>query len=153
MIVVMAVIGLLVSVSLPSLTGYARQARLKAAARETIGLLSLARSMAISAREPRTVLIDPGEGQISIEASANEDQTHLVKLGPGIEVTVEIQGQGGQAEGAAELTFQPSGALAGRSVTVTLSNGDHSQTITVTATTGSILVGSRKGLDECRLPC
>ena len=66
---------------------------------------------------------------------------------------MEIQGQDGQAEGASELTFQPSGALAGRSVTITVSNGDHTQTITVTATTGSILVGSRKELDARGLPC
>ena len=140
MIVVMAVIGLLVSMSLPSLTGYAQQARLKAATRETMGLLSLARSMAISSRASRKVIVDPAAGQLSIEASSDQDRPHMVKLGPGIVATVEVQGQVGGAQGISEIVFQPTGALAGRSVTLRLSNGKRTQAITVTATTGSILV-------------
>ena len=46
LLVVLGIIGLILGISVPGLSAYANQARLKAATRNVVGLLSLARSLA-----------------------------------------------------------------------------------------------------------
>lgn len=140
LLVVMGIIGLIIASSVPGMTGYARQVRLKAATRETLGLLSLARSMAISSRSTRTVLVNPEAHELIIEETLQQDEPKRVRLSSGVDVKVEIQGQSGSVSGPVRLAFQPSGSLSGRSASVILSNDTKQQTITITATTGGISV-------------
>ena len=62
MLVVLAIIGMLFGMGLPAITRYTRQMRLKATTRQLVGLISLARSTAISAHEDHAVVIDQGAG-------------------------------------------------------------------------------------------
>jgi Tfp pilus assembly protein FimT len=135
LLVVMAIIGMLLAVSVPALSRYAGQARLKAAARETVGLLSLARSLAIGSRSVRTVIIDGAQHQLLIHESL-EAEPRLVRLASSVTVAATAHGEPIQS-----IVFKPTGGLeATGAVTITLSNGTKSQTVTVASTTGSISV-------------
>lgn len=140
LLVVMGIIGVIVAASVPGMMSYGQQIRLKAATREMMGLLSLARSMAISSRSPRTVLVNPDAHEAAIEETLNDGEPKRIRLSPGVSVKVQTSGQSGSSSGPVRLAFQPSGSLSGRSVLVILSNNDKQQTIAVTAATGSISV-------------
>ena len=137
-LVVIAIIGVILSTSLPALSGYAGQMRLKTTARELRGLFSLARSSAITSRSSRTVAIDPEKGEAVIEETLQEEEPRRVRLHSSLRVEVQVSGQEGAASGPVQVTFQPSGSLLGRSVSVTLSNGSRTQTIAITGVTGAM---------------
>ena len=141
-LVVMAIIGIILSTSLPSLSRYAGQVRLKTTARELMGLLSLARSSAITSRSSRTVVINPEGGEAVIQESLEDDEPRRVRLHASLDVRVQISGQDGPVEGEAQITFQPSGSLLGRSVAITLSNSSRSQIISITGVTGALSLAS-----------
>jgi hypothetical protein len=102
-----------------------------------MGLLFLARNLAISSRAIRSVLLDEDLRQLVIEETLEQEEPRKVRLPDFVEVTLE-----GGAAGTGRVTFQPSGALSSSSVTVTLSSGPNSQTILVTAATGAISLRS-----------
>ena len=62
---------MIVGMGMPALTGYAKRVRLKAATRQVIGLLSLARSMAISSRDEHAVIVDEDAGQVYVKNLAS----------------------------------------------------------------------------------
>ena len=140
LLVVMGIIGLLVASSVPALTGYAKQTRLKAATREVVGLLSLARSSAISSRKAKSVSVDPDHRELVIEETLDQEEPRRVRLASSVTVSVQSQGQTEPSSGPSRLVFQSNGSVAGRSVSLVLSNGTRTQTITVSATTGAIVV-------------
>ncbi len=133
LLVVMAIVGLLVGTSIPALTGYAKQVRLKTTTREVMGLLFLARNLAISSREVRTVLLDEDRQRLVIEETLEQEEPKKVRLPDAVDVTLE-----GGAAGTGRVVFQPSGALGSPSVTVVLTSGTRTQTIAVTSATGAI---------------
>ena len=57
-LVVLGIMGLMLGIGVPGLVAYARQARLRATARQVVGLVSLARSSAISSRQEQAVVFD-----------------------------------------------------------------------------------------------
>ncbi len=136
----MGIIGLLVASSVPALTGYAKQVRLKAATREVIGLLSLARSLAISSRKAKTVSVDPEHRELVIEETLDQEEPRRVRFASSVTISVQPQGQSEPSSEPARLIFQSNGSVAGRSVSLVLSNGTRTQTISVSATTGAIIV-------------
>ena len=139
LLVVIGVMGLLMFVSVPAMTNYATQARLKTTTRQLVGVLSLARHQAISARQPRTVLIDPSGGAIAIEETLEDAEPRRFRLPTA--VIVEVVDSGGSvSEAPWRIVFQSSGALAGRTVNVVVANRDHSQTIIVASATGAVIV-------------
>jgi prepilin-type N-terminal cleavage/methylation domain-containing protein len=140
LLVVIGIIGIIVASSVPALTGYSRQLRLKAATREVLGLLSLARSLAISSRKTKTVLVEADTHELVIEETLSEAEPRRVRLSSSVDIAVQAADQSGQSGGSSRIVFQPTGALAGRSVSLVLSNGTRSQTLTVTAATGSISI-------------
>ena len=142
LLVVMAIVGLLVATSVPALTGYAKQVRLKTAAREAIGLLSLARSLAISSRSVRRVLLDEDRHELVIEETLEQDEPRRVRLPEAVDVSL-----GGGAAGTGRVVFQPSGALSTPSATVSLVSGTKRQTITVSSATGAISLRSASDED------
>lgn len=137
LLVVMAIVGILVATSVPALTGYAKQVRLKTVTREAMGLLSLARSLAIGSRSVRSVLLDEDRRELVIEETLEQDEPRKVRLPDAVDVSLE-----GGAAGSGRIVFQPTGALSSPSATMTISSGTKRQTITVTSATGAISLRS-----------
>ena len=138
LLVVMGVIGLILGISVPSLMGFAKTVRLKTAVREVIGLLSLARSQAISVHENHVVVIDQAGGEIRVvNEMSNEPLEQIVRLPSS--VTLELQ-SGGQPSSKTQFVFRPTGSLLGRTVSLILSDHEKRYTITVTGSTGSVSV-------------
>jgi len=134
--VVLGIMGLMLGIGVPGLVAYARQARLRATARQVVGLVSLARSSAISSRQERVVVFDEEGQEIRVEApSSGETMEQVVRLPTGMAVDLRI---GGEVPAQPRFAFRSSGALTGRSVALMLSHAGHERTISVTAATGSI---------------
>ena len=135
---VLGIIGLIVGITVPSLLGAAKRLRLKTATRETIGLIHLARSLAISTHADYAVVVDADHGEIRVvnvgTGTALEKAVHLPST-----VTAEVQ-VGGSPAAEPELVFRPSGSLSGRTMAVVLADKDRQQTITVTGPTGTVAV-------------
>ena len=66
LLVVLGIIGLIVGMGLPSFTHYAQHLRLNAAVRQVVGLVSLARSAAISSHEEHAVTVDAEHRELRI---------------------------------------------------------------------------------------
>ena len=136
LLVVLGVIGIILAITVPGLAGYAKQLRLKAATRQTIGLLSLARSLAISSRTDHTVVVDEERGAIQIiNEATGEPLEQMVRLPSSVSVALE---SGGEPSPTLSLTFRATGALAGRTVRFILADRDRRQTIQVTGATGAV---------------
>ena len=138
LLVVMGVIGLILGMSVPSISTYGAQLRVKATTRQVVGLLSLARSLAISSRDNHAVVVDQERLEVSImNVASGERLEHVVRIPK--EVTVDVQA-GGEAAAEAQVVFRPTGALEGRTLQLVIAGRDHSHTITVTGTTGAVSV-------------
>ena len=138
LLVVLGIIGLILGISVPQLTAYSNQARLKAATRQLIGLLGLARSRAISAHEDHAVLIDGERRRITVENTVSgEALEQAVGLPPSISIEVEVAGAPAQES---RLVFRPTGSLAGRTTSIILSDRDRRAIVTVSGITGAVTV-------------
>ena len=136
LLVVLGIIGVIVGMSVPGLVGYAQRVRLKATVRQVMGLLSLARSLAISSHEEHAVILDQAEGTLSVMNVASEETLEqAVHLSSAVTLVFEI---GGEPSAEARIIFRPTGALNGRTVSLILADREREQTITVTGTTGAI---------------
>ena len=132
----MGIIGLIVTMSMPSLTRYAAQMRLTTTTRQLVGLISLARSLAISSHEEHAVVIDPERKEVRIiKVASGEALEQVVHLPSSLNVELQI---GGAPTSTTQLVFRPTGSLTGRTVSLILAEHDKHHTITVTGTTGSI---------------
>lgn len=134
----MGIVGLILGLSVPSISSYGAQLRLKAATRQVVGLLSLARSLAISSRENHAVVVDQEHREVGIvNLGSGERLEQVVRLPK--EVTVDVQA-GGEPAAEPQVVFRPTGALEGRTLTLVLADRDRSHTVTVTGTTGAVSV-------------
>ena len=138
LLVVLGIIGMILGIGVPALTGYAKQVRLKTTTRQVVGLVSLARSLAISTRAEHAVIVDPEEREVRVVNQASgEALEQIVRLPTSVSVEMEV---GGQTIKDMEFSFRPSGALTGRSVSLVLADGQKQQTVVVTGTTGAVAV-------------
>ena len=138
LLVVLGVIGLIVGMGVPALTAYGRQVRLKTTTRQLLGLISLARSSAISSHEEHAVVVDLGSREIRIVNTASgEALESVLRLPPSVSLEMEV---GGQSMGEPRVVFRPTGSLTGRSVSLILSDGLKQQTIVVTGPTGAVTI-------------
>ena len=138
LLVVLGVVGLIVGMSIPAMAGYAKQLRLKATTRQLVGLISLARSVAIGSHESHAVVIDAEQREVRVvNQKTGEALEQIVRLPSS--VTVELQ-VGGDVSSETQFVFRPTGALQGRTVSLVLSDRDRQHIITVTGTTGSVSV-------------
>jgi prepilin-type N-terminal cleavage/methylation domain-containing protein len=138
LLIVMGIIGLVVGMSLPAMVGFGRQARLKTTTRQLMGLVSLARSLAISSREDHAVVLDAPAGRVQVmNLASGEAREEMVRLPSS--VTVEFQ-VGGEPAPEPQFVFRPNGALAGRTVALVLTSEGRERTITVTGATGAVSV-------------
>jgi len=138
LLVVLGVIAIIVGLSVPALAGYAKQLRLKAITRQVVGLVSLARSLAITAHEDHAVVVDREEGELSVVTlSSGEAQEQRVRLPQSTSVEVLM---GGEPAAEARVVFKPAGSLATRTMSLVLADRGRSHTITITGATGAITV-------------
>jgi Tfp pilus assembly protein FimT len=138
LLVVLGVIGIVVGMSVPALTGYTKQVRLRTATRQVVGLVSLARSLAISSHEDHAVVVDPANQEISvINVASGQALEQVVRLPSSMTVGMQV---GGEPSAEMQLVFRPTGSLTGRTVSFVLADRDKVQTITVTGATGSVSV-------------
>ena len=138
LLVVLGIIGLILGISMPALSRYTKQVRVKTAARQVVGLLSLARSLAISSHQEHAVVVDPERKEVSVVNTVSGEKLDQVIRLPS-SVTLELQ-VGGKASSERQLVFRPTGSLIGRTVTLVLADRDKQQAITVTGTTGAVFV-------------
>src|SRR3989338_921305 len=89
-----------------------------------IELLVLARSLAISSRSVRSVLLDEDRHELVIEETLEQDEPRRVRLPETVDVSLE-----GGAAGTGRGGFQPTGALSTPSATISLVSGTKRQTI------------------------
>ncbi len=136
LLVVLGIIGLLLGIGVPSMAAFSQRARMQATTRQLIGLLTLARSMAISSHEPHAVRFDAAAREVTvINVTSEEALEQRLHLPPAM--TIELEQPGAQAP-PTEVVFQPSGSLIGRSVQVRVADRGRSQVIVVSAITGAV---------------
>lgn len=136
LLVVLAIIGMIVGMGMPALTGYAKRVRLKAATRQVIGLLSLARSMAISSRDEHAVIVDTDAGQVYVKNLASgEALERKARIHSSLSIDMSV---GGEPTSSMQVVFRSSGALTGRTVLFELADREKRYTITVTGPTGAV---------------
>jgi hypothetical protein len=124
--------------SMPALTHYAGQLRLEAATRQVVGLVSLARSMAISSRQNHAVVVDQERGEVSVvNLASGERFEHMARLPKDVTVDVQV---GGESAPESRVVFRPTGSLDGRTTTLVLAGKEQSQSVTITGTTGAVSV-------------
>ena len=138
LLVLLGIIVMIVGMSVPALSHYADQLRLKTATRQVVGLILLARSMAISAHADHAVVIDPEQRRVTIlNVTSGETLEQKVHLPSSVSVEVQI---GGQPSEETKVVFRPTGSLVGRSTTLILSDREKRQLVTVTGATGAVTV-------------
>ena len=137
-LVVLGIIGLILSISVPGLTTYANKTRLKAATREVVGLVGLARSVAISAHEDHAVVVDAQRRELSVEnVASGKSLERVVRLPSSVTVEVEV---GGAPAPEPRIVFRPTGSLSGRTASIILADRNGRNTITVSGITGAVTV-------------
>ena len=138
LLVVLGIIGLILGISMPALSRQTKEMRLKATTRQVVGLVSLARSLAISSHEEHAVVVDPERKEVGVvNTVSGEKLDQVVRLPPSVTLELQI---GGEVSSERQLVFRPTGSLVGRSVTLILADRDKQETVTVTGTTGFVSV-------------
>ena len=136
LLIVLGIIAVVVGMSVPAMTRYSSQARLKATVRQMAGFLSLARSLSIGSQSGHTVLVDIEHRRMTVmDNTSGEVLEQQLRLPQGIDVTLE---SGGEVLSPAEIVFQPSGSLRGRTVSVIIKEGQKRATIAISGITGAV---------------
>ncbi|MBI1992674.1 MAG: GspH/FimT family pseudopilin [Candidatus Omnitrophica bacterium] len=138
LLVVMAIIGMVVAISAPSLARFTTRLRLNAATRQVTSLLSLARSVAISSHEEHAVILDAARRELRVVGVTSGTALDPVVRLPA-SVTVQMM-MGGQPASETQFVFRPTGSLTGRSVSLVLADRERQSTVTVSGTTGTVSV-------------
>ncbi len=138
LLVVLGLIGMIVGMGMPALTGYAKRVRLKTMTRQVIGLLSLARSMAISSRDEHAVIVDEDGGHVYVtNLASGEALEKKARIHSSLSIDMSV---GGEPTSSMQIVFRPSGALTGRTVLLELADREKRYTITVTGPTGAVVL-------------
>lgn len=145
MLVVLAIIGMLLGISLPFTSSFGKGLRIKTAARAILGTLRVARSNAITYRREYTAVFDVENGEYWIEDSGGaifEKKRRLAR-------SIEFKTPASEGEEAADpvtfeddkVIFRSTGAIQGSSgsVSITDKSGD-SRTISIIGSTGKITI-------------
>ncbi len=136
LLVVLGIIGLIVGMSVPALTSYSKQLRLKTATRQVVGLVSFARSVAISSHQDHAVVIDADHQEIRIvNLSSGQPLEQRVRLPSSVSVELQV---GGQPATESQLVFRSTGSLTGRTASIVLGDEQKQRTITITGATGAV---------------
>ena len=138
LLVVLGIIGLIVGMSVPALTSYTKQVRLRTTTRQIIGMISLARSLAISSHEAHALVVDHERQEIRlVNMVSGESLEQVVRLPASVSLEVRM---GGGPSPETRLVFRPTGSLIGRTTTFVLADQHKQQSITVSGATGAVAV-------------
>jgi len=142
MLVVLAIIGMLLGISIPFVSGFGKGLRIKTASRAIVGVLHVARSNAITLRRNYTVIFDVKNSQYWIEDSDGRIYEKKYYLPSSVKFKVK------DAEETDPITFEndrvvfsPSGTIEGSAGSITFTDKQgSSKTISIIGTTGKIIV-------------
>lgn len=142
MLVVLAIVGMIMAISIPFTSGFGKGLRIKTATRAVAGIMNVAKSNAVTFRKNYSVVFDVKKSQYWIEDSSGQIYEKKYYL-PG-SIKFEVQGDKEADPVTFEndrVVFNSSGAAEGASGSVTLldKQGD-SRTISVTGATGKITI-------------
>ena len=147
MLVVLAIMSLLTAMSAPAISGYLKGARLKGAARQVASALRQARTLAITKRARRAVLLyfqDTGATTFYNAVSVYENDTLSYKYLPDtISLRNSSGGVGTNGNGEdARVTFNPNGTTDNDTFRVRDTVGNYREIVVNTA--GRVKVGDVK---------
>ena len=142
MLIVLAIVGMIMAISIPFTSGFGKELRIKTAARAVAGIMNAAKSNAVTFRKNYSVVFDVKKSQYWIEDSSGQIYEKKYYL-PG-SIKFEVQGDKEADPVTFEndrATFNSSGAAEGASGTVTLTDKQgESKTISVAGATGNIAI-------------
>ncbi len=139
LLVVLVLIGAVLMVTMPVFSKGAQSLEARSAARQVYGVLRVARSNAIAQAERAVVLIDGGNGQISL---LNSPVGYVLPRGVQFDLT-------DQGRGSERVVFYPDGSSSG--ARVALSNSHKRYRIDVESLTGQVSVDVDKSVIAQRL--
>lgn len=142
MLVVLAIVGMIMAISIPFTSSFGKGFKIKTTTRAIVGVMTVARSNAITFRKNYSAVFDVKKGQYWIEDEAGRIYEKKYSLPGGIKF--EIKGD----EGADPVTFEndkvmfnSSGAIEGESGSITFTDKQGgSKIISVTGSTGKITI-------------
>ena len=142
MLVVLAIIGIIMAISVPFTTGFGKGLRMKTATRAVGGIINVAKSNAMTFRKNYSAVFDVENNQYWIEDDAGKlyEKKYLLPGSVSFKVKDDEQADPVTFEND-RITFNASGSAGGVSGSVTLTDkqGD-SRTISVAGATGKITV-------------
>lgn len=142
MLVVLAIIGMLMGISLPFTSSFGKGLKIKTTARAIAGVLRVAKSNAVTLRKNYSVVFDVKKDEYWIEDASGQVYEKKYSLPASIKFEVKDNKEADPVTFKDDkATFNPSGGMeeSGGSVTFTDKQGD-SRTISVIGSTGKISV-------------
>jgi general secretion pathway protein H len=136
LLLVIAIMGMLAAVVLPSLPGALESARLRGSAGEVRATLTLARTLAVSESRSRAVAFDLGRGEYGIDGDSRK-----WALPEGIRVAVLRRGDAAAERGVLRVRFYPDGSADEAEVALSSSGGGRLR-VSVDPLTGIVREGS-----------
>ena len=118
LLLVIAILGMLAAVVLPSLPGALESARLRGSAWEVRATLTLARTLAVSESRSRAVAFDLGRGEYGIDGDSRK-----WALPEGIRVAALRRGDAAAEHGVLRVRFYPDGSADEAEVALSSSGG------------------------------
>lgn len=142
MLVVLAIIGMLLGISIPFTTGFGKGLRLKTAARAILSTLRVAKSNAITYRDKYSVIFDVNNKEYWIE----DPEGKIFERKSRLPASIEFKSQGQEAHDPVtfdgdKVVFYSTGSTKGDSGSITISDRQgNSRTISIIGSTGNIRV-------------
>ena len=142
MLVVLAIIGMLLGISVPFTASFGKGLNIKTATRSIAGVLQVAKSNAVTFRKNYSVVFDVEKSQYWIEESSGGMYEKKYSLPSSVKFKVKDD------EDADPVTFEndraefnPSGAVEGESGSITFTDKQgNTRTISIVASTGKISI-------------
>ncbi|PIP68553.1 MAG: hypothetical protein CO035_05160 [Candidatus Omnitrophica bacterium CG_4_9_14_0_2_um_filter_42_8] len=142
MLVVLAIIGMIMAISVPFTSSFGKGLRIKTATRAVVGIINLAKSNAVTFRKNYSAVFDVKEKQYWIEDDTGRLYEKKYFLPASVSFTVKGDDQADPVTFENDrIMFNASGSAGGISGSVTLTDkqGD-SRTISVAGATGKITI-------------
>lgn len=142
MLVVLAIIGMLLGISIPFTAGFGKGLRIKTAARAILGTLRVARSNAITYRDKQIVVFDVQGGEYWIEDSDGNIFEKKRRLPSSIEFKLPDDDKADPVTFEKDtVIFEPTGAVQGLSGYITISDKQGEfRRISIISSTGKVTI-------------
>jgi len=142
MLVVLAIIGLIMAISVPFTSSFGKGLRIKTASRAIVGVMYVAKSNAAALRKNYSVVFDVKKSQYWIEDETGRIYEKKYLLPPTIKFEIKGDNEADPVKFENDrIVFSPSGSIEGDSGSVTLTDKQgSSRIISVTEATGKITI-------------